>query len=160
MPVYMIQAGKNGPVKIGWTKTIQFRVRTMQSGHYEDLSLIRVVECDREGEKWFHYHFADHYVAREWYRFTPEMLTTNIHKKGQRPRETKFRHPLTVWLYQHRETLIKFTKRTGLVRGLLTAVMLGVHEPTDDIISKVTLATGGDITRQNFSEFIRERNAA
>lgn len=41
--VYMIQAGDNGPIKIGQTRELRTRVRALQAMHYEPLSLIGMI---------------------------------------------------------------------------------------------------------------------
>lgn len=47
MPVYFVQAGEAGPVKIGWATDPRARIADLQTGHYEPLRLIRIIEGDR-----------------------------------------------------------------------------------------------------------------
>jgi hypothetical protein len=76
MSVYFIQAGENGPVKIGHSRVPQLRLESFQLGHYEKLHLIRVVDGGRQEERWFHTVFSGLRVRGEWFRFHPLMNTT------------------------------------------------------------------------------------
>ena len=38
MPVYIIRAGDDGPVKIGWADNAEARRRQLQTGHHKPLS--------------------------------------------------------------------------------------------------------------------------
>ena len=79
MPVYIIQAGDSCMVKIGWTGgNVESRRRIFQSGHYEQLRIIRIIETPRGAEGWLHCLFAEYHVRGEWFRFHPTMLTVAI----------------------------------------------------------------------------------
>jgi len=80
MPVYIIRAGETEFVKIGWTARAdaQARCENLQTGHYEELRLIRVMPGPESLELWMHRRFADRRVRREWFRFCTEMLTVTV----------------------------------------------------------------------------------
>lgn len=74
MAVYFIQAGENGPVKIGRSRDVLGRVRTLQTAHPQPLSVLRVIDGDRTVERWLHDQFAPFHERGEWFRFVPDML--------------------------------------------------------------------------------------
>lgn len=75
MPVYMIRAGGNGPVKIGFSQHSARRLQTLQVGNPERLDLIREVPGDERAELWFHHEFKEFHITGEWFRFHHDMLT-------------------------------------------------------------------------------------
>lgn len=74
MAVYMIQAGENGPVKIGVTGNVWNRFMALQTDHYVDLSILRVFEGDEVQERLFHNRFAPWRIRGEWFHFHPDMI--------------------------------------------------------------------------------------
>ena len=78
MPIYFIRAGESDMVKIGFTEPwvgVDRRIASLQSGHYEALSVLRIFDGSRRTERWLHLHYADRRVRGEWFRFCEEMLT-------------------------------------------------------------------------------------
>lgn len=73
--VYFIQAGENGPVKIGWSKKVAQRVIDLQTGNPVKLEVLRVVEAEQWAEGWFHGEFDDLWLQGEWFSFDPRMLS-------------------------------------------------------------------------------------
>ena len=82
MPVYMIRAGGNGPVKIGRTANVESRLRNLQISHWAELSIIRVlsievddnIKCDPDLERWLHTQFIADKIRNEWFSYNPHML--------------------------------------------------------------------------------------
>lgn len=85
MAVYIIRCGDSGMVKIGWAVDPELRCRDLQTGHWEPLSLIRVMEGDVRDEGWMHGRFSEFRVRGEWFRFTEEMLTIEIARLEPEP---------------------------------------------------------------------------
>lgn len=104
MAVYFIQAGENGPVKIGVAKHVQRRMAFLQTGNHERLSLIREVPGDRYEESLYHQHFGNLRLHHEWFTYCPTMLTfavTVSAVKGKRfgvDRNQRYFSPLEVQL--------------------------------------------------------------
>lgn len=73
MAVYIIRAGYSGPVKIGKADCVPDRVRDLQTAHYEELRIIRVIHADAERQ--FHRHFSHLRIRGEWFHFDDEMLS-------------------------------------------------------------------------------------
>ncbi len=68
MPVYFIQAGDAGPIKIGYSAEPRARLRDLQQKHYEELKLIAAREGCTGVEKAMHKALAQHHIRHEWYR--------------------------------------------------------------------------------------------
>ena len=75
MPVYIIRAGENGPVKIGFTSNMPSRLAYLKAAHYEELRVLRVLDLGIGAEGWMHRRFAHAHIRGEWFHFLPEMLT-------------------------------------------------------------------------------------
>lgn len=78
MPVYFIQAGEDGPVKIGWAKDTLARKALHQTSNPVELRVLREVECLPVDEKAFHRYFNDQRIRGEWFRFADAMLTVSV----------------------------------------------------------------------------------
>lgn len=74
MPCYVLQAGDTDRVKIGWANDVEARRIELQTAHWEDLRVIRVIDSDPWVERAMHRRFADQRIKREWFAFHPEML--------------------------------------------------------------------------------------
>jgi Meiotically Up-regulated Gene 113 (MUG113) protein len=74
--LYAIQAGVDGPVKIGLTqKSPAKRVRTLQQANAETLRGLAAWRAFPFEEKQLHDEFADARLRGEWFRPVPEPLT-------------------------------------------------------------------------------------
>lgn len=74
MPVYMIRAGVDGPVKIGFTTDLHKRLVGIQNGCAQPLLVLRYFDGDASAEARLHQMFKKHRMRGEWFSFTPEML--------------------------------------------------------------------------------------
>lgn len=76
--IYFVQAGVDGPVKIGRAADINKRMSGLQTGSAESLTLLREVAGGVLVEKWLHKKFHEHAIRGEWFMFAPEMLTIAV----------------------------------------------------------------------------------
>jgi hypothetical protein len=83
MPVYIIRAGTEGPVKIGWSKRPAIRKANVQPTHYEELFVLREINCTRAGEGMLHRYFQSRRIRGEWFTFDEEMLSVEIESVAQ-----------------------------------------------------------------------------
>lgn len=60
---------KNGPVKIGWTRDVKKRLRTLQTAHPFKLEILATTAGGEIAEARYHAKFADYRLEGEW--FTP-----------------------------------------------------------------------------------------
>ena len=74
MPVYMIQAGQNGPVKIGYAEDVAKRLHNLQLGNHEKLKVLRLFKGGAAEETRLHERFADNHLRGEWHHFCQAMM--------------------------------------------------------------------------------------
>ena len=85
--VYLIEAGKGGPVKVGWAKDPQRRMSNLQAGHPEQLSLLAVIPGTRHLEGEIHRKLGRHANrGGEWFdrRAALRLLNPIIQDHGVR----------------------------------------------------------------------------
>lgn len=73
--IYIVRAGVTDMIKIGFANDVPARLRELQSGCWERLTVVREMPGDRTVERWLHGHFKAHCVRSEWFKFHPDMLT-------------------------------------------------------------------------------------
>lgn len=74
MPVYMIQAGENGPVKIGYSAEPDRRLMELQVAHWISLTLIRLLEGGEADEGVLHLRFNHLRLRGDWHSYSRELL--------------------------------------------------------------------------------------
>ena len=77
MMVYMIQQGKNGPIKVGKAGNVDARLAQLQTGNPTKLYIVAVLPCNSHKhalqiEKMFHIRFSRLRLHGEWFR--PKIL--------------------------------------------------------------------------------------
>lgn len=78
MPVYMIRAGTDGPVKIGVAKDPLSRLQILQIGCPLKLYFIRLLDGSDAEERRLHSRFAVQRTFGEWFRFCDDMLSEDF----------------------------------------------------------------------------------
>ncbi|WP_424140409.1 GIY-YIG nuclease family protein [Roseomonas chloroacetimidivorans] len=78
MAVYFIQAGENGPVKIGTTESILRRIALIQNGQAEPVRLLHLFEGGREEEQALHRRFREYRLRGEWFRPASEIIAGDV----------------------------------------------------------------------------------
>ncbi len=76
MGVYIIQAGENGLVKIGWCKDHhpKKRIAVLQIGCPEQLDILYLIHpCARTFEGFLHKEFEKDWVRGEWFFYSQEI---------------------------------------------------------------------------------------
>jgi transcriptional regulator with XRE-family HTH domain len=63
-------------------------------------------------------------------------------------------HPLKRWLFEHQETLKEFGDRTQLAPGHLSEIINGRKFPSMRAINRITEATSGELTANDFQQFV------
>ena len=69
-----MQAGINGKIKVGFSVSPQARLRGLQTGNHEPLTIIKAVPGDRKREQEVKNHLSQHKLRGEWYEPAPEVL--------------------------------------------------------------------------------------
>jgi hypothetical protein len=72
--VYVIRATHSGNVKIGIAVDPTARLLDLQCSNWEELEIVATIRGSREDERKIHRRFAEHRIAREWFRPAPEVL--------------------------------------------------------------------------------------
>lgn len=117
MAVYMVRAG--GKVKIGFARDAQHRTRDLQTGHYETLEVLRVIEGGRQTERWLHSRFAEHRLRGEWFNYHPAMLdVVPPHESEPAPRRPKEKPEPAPWAAEWRKYLADGERVPGFLERL------------------------------------------
>jgi hypothetical protein len=74
MYVYFVQAGENGPIKIGFSTDPDRRIKALRTAMSEELIVLKVVKGGRQLEKTLHDRFSEIHRRGEWYEPTTELL--------------------------------------------------------------------------------------
>jgi hypothetical protein len=73
--IYFIRAGLSGPVKIGRADDPQSRIEYLQTGHYEELTLVRCIDGSMMEERWLHQEYAALRIRGEWFHYDAAMMS-------------------------------------------------------------------------------------
>jgi len=80
MPIYFIQCGTNGPIKIGYTnKDVKERVAQLQTACPYELKLLWVTDGDQETEQDIHESLKHEHIRGEWFRPGKDVLNIIHH---------------------------------------------------------------------------------
>lgn len=88
--IYFVQAGVNGPVKIGYAKDVAARVTALSTAHYEELRILAVVTGNRYDEKAFHDKLENARMRGEWFEWSADVSeAVMMAKEGKTPRRAR-----------------------------------------------------------------------
>lgn len=71
--IYFIQAGNNGPIKIGIASKPETRLKNLQTAHFDELTIRGVMPGDKEVEKELHDRFSSYHMRGEWFQNAKEI---------------------------------------------------------------------------------------
>lgn len=74
MALYFVQAGDNGPVKIGYSRSPKNRIMTLGTARADRLTVLAITDGDRAAEKAAHARFAHLLQRNEWFSPSEELL--------------------------------------------------------------------------------------
>lgn len=86
MPVYFVQAGENGPIKIGYASDVAKRIGHLQTSAPDRLCVLSVMDGGEAEEKALHAELAAHRRLGEWFNPTAEVLAAAGRGVGLEPR--------------------------------------------------------------------------
>ena len=72
--IYFIQAGDNGPIKIGVTNNVRKRLSILQTFSPQKLKLLAIIEGSYDKERLIHQIFSKLRVRGEWFKPEPDLL--------------------------------------------------------------------------------------
>lgn len=73
-PIYFIQSGDVGPIKIGVSASPEMRLASMQTGNPETLHLRLTVKHALHGERAYHRLFREFRIRGEWFQPSSDLL--------------------------------------------------------------------------------------
>ena len=65
------------------------------------------------------------------------------------------RHPLDRWIFERYPSVGAFAHEAGISQSMLSMVLNGKRQPSMATITRITDATGGGITANDFQEYAR-----
>lgn len=101
MPVYFVQAGQDGAIKIGYARNVANRLVKMRVDCPIPLTLLAVLEGDADYERRLHERFESHWRQGEWFEPAAELLAFIGTLPEPEPAKRKSKlgaHPLSAWL--------------------------------------------------------------
>jgi Meiotically Up-regulated Gene 113 (MUG113) protein len=72
--LYFIQAGEDGPIKIGLADRPFERLASLQTANYEELRLLAHVPVEPLEERFYHEVMEPYRIRGEWFRPDPVVL--------------------------------------------------------------------------------------
>lgn len=72
--VYFIQKGEGGPIKIGFSHVVEYRLIALQSTNLDELRVLHALPGDRQLERRLHAAFAKHRIRGEWFHPNRDLL--------------------------------------------------------------------------------------
>lgn len=164
MPVYLVQAGGDGPVKIGWTKAVGRRLGELQAASPVELELRGVLDAPPELEAALHRAFARLRLHGEW--FQPVVLDRIEDALASIELPSRKMPAATVWgqpnsepvpgcpylgsaVRAHRAgaafTLAGLARRSGLKERVLRSIERGQYVVTWPVLCRLAEALGVDV---------------
>jgi hypothetical protein len=80
--VYFIQSGDGGQIKVGTTDDLPYRLRLLQSGNPEELTVLATLPGGRREEAQLHRALLLHRRRGEWFVPAPELLQAVVLAKA------------------------------------------------------------------------------
>ena len=152
MPVYLIRAGEHGPVKIGFATSVRQRFAKMQTDNHEKLSVLRVLDGEKDVEAQLHSRFHALHRRGDWFEFSPDMtgdlgLPDFIPKPKPLPSNALARH-----LVLSGTPVNTFAREIGVSFQAVHRYVNGKRIPTRDVMQRIAEKTGGEVQANDFYE--------
>lgn len=150
--VYAIRSGC-GLVKIGWSSDPQKRFGKVQSDAPQPCVLVGAIPETREYEAALHAKFSAFRERGEWFREEGDVaaFVTSLPKhRSRRAQAPAGAHPLLDYVRRTGTTLHQIARDAGCSRMTLYRMMRGEQNATIGLIQRVSAATGGAVTAEDF----------
>lgn len=144
MTVYFIQAGENGPVKIGFTSgAVTNRLREIQTCNASECTTLRVLYGDKVDEKKLHKHFKHLNIRGEWFQFNTSMLSVTLGEVQHY--DVRDNNKLKQWLSDQEITQAEFAQLLNWSQGTVSKI---IKNGTNVLASAAAIerATGGGVS--------------
>lgn len=151
MPLYVIQCGQNGPVKIGYSDDPYTRLGDLQTSHWEELFLRALIDGNTLAERLVHKEFADRQIREEWFQAS---VLDDLPKLGRAfiPIEggVCVGAVLALWLQKERVSRRDFADALGVPTRRLNDWISGRKTPEPVFLEAIERETDGAITAAHF----------
>lgn len=145
MPCYFIQAGDNGPIKIGVAKNVRRRLDNFRVASPVPLALIGVADGDGAYEHELHQRFSGSRIRGEWFHPSPELMAFVETLPKPQPRSPRIRegnHPLRRYRMAHGITLERMAKRLDSTAATVSRIEARGLQATHKLLIKIAHETG------------------
>jgi len=157
MPVYFIQAGEDGPIKIGFARDVGRRIANMRVANPAPLKLRANIPGDARDERAFHARFANLRVRGEWFRPSDELLCfiaampapDSASKRRGRPSHL-VGTPLSDWMAANGIDDDALAAALEIDRSTVSRFRRGKHRPSAKTIEKIAVLTNGAVQPNSF----------
>lgn len=95
--VYFVQAGDDGPIKIGSTGNPRHRLAMLQSAHYDLLTMLGTCGGGFAREYALHEELAAHRIRGEWFAPAPEVLAVVAACIAEDPEDWEAQEMTRMW---------------------------------------------------------------
>lgn len=139
--IYFLRAGERGHVKIGYTRderTLQYRIKTLQTGQPAKIRLLRIINGPKWVENWFKEYFSELRLYGECFSYREDMLS--VVPPDENPNKPKAiditnskidcadgmpAEALIAWRNEHGLSKIQLAKMLGISRSRYDDYELG-----------------------------------
>jgi len=156
MTVYFIQAGEDGPIKIGFTrsKSVEKRLSDLQHGNAETLVVLASIEGSLIDEKNLHIKFSQFHIRGEWFEPSYELLA---HISDLELSESfggsvaQKKNVISSWRNKNQLTQKQAATVLGVTQGFISKVERGADVSFGMAIN-IASRSGGQITLMDLVE--------
>ncbi len=149
MPVYFVQAGEGGPIKIGFARDVPSRLGKMRVDCPIPLTLLAVAEGDASYESRLHQQFEGHLQRGEWFAPAPELLALVATLPKPEPPRRKMKsgaHPLRLYRCDRGLTLQELARMVGVTHATISRIEEQRLRPNLGLVIRLSNATDGEVS--------------
>lgn len=156
MPVYAIQAGDGGPVKVGVTRNVASRLRALQTAQPMPLRLLHVWEGGAGVEREIHRRLAAHNLGGEWFSPVPELVSGEVGEGVTEPAALA-EAPIRTWRTERGLSQTGLAKLLGCDQATVCKWESGDREPAFAAMARMYDVTDGAVTADQWLAWWRTR---
>jgi Meiotically up-regulated gene 113/Putative antitoxin of bacterial toxin-antitoxin system, YdaS/YdaT len=152
MPVYLVQFGDDGPVKIGHGKNPRRRLLNLQAGCPVHLRLLGTRPGGEAEERELHKRFQSSRIRGEWFAFVPEMLV-GLDTVESRRTPSRLGRPfaappnaLSNWMDANGVSNTELAAKIGVAQSTISRIRCGRRTASSALVMAIVCATDGAVT--------------
>lgn len=163
---YFIQAVTGGPIKIGCTDDVLYRLKNLQTGNPCKLQVLLALPEEYASEEYLHKRFSHSRLIGEWFEPTDDLISLICELKpfGTQPKRLKagasHPHPLRRWMASENITCDELAALVGHTGSqYMRFVSSGRRRPSWDMAKRISEATRGAVTAEELMDYSYERQS-